>query len=978
MRASRFYSSLLGIALLAGATLTFLPASPARAALEPYAWDVTITSAPSVFDPSGFAVRGTVMTKVTKLPVPGSVGVKPSTYPSQVPSDVPSTVPSQVPSSVEVPPSVPRQVNSTGVPKASVRVRLASTPPIDVFAETNNDGTFTASFTPAALSQTSGAGLALIQVFASENATVAYEGVTVVQPAAQASPSPTVAPSGGPTTTVGKTNESLMGSAFSLMRFPTAASGLINQLSSGALHNCVLLADETARCWGLNSAGQLGDATTINRGSPRAVSGIDRISTLATGGEHTCAIHTVTVDDTAIPGRVSCWGSNASGQLGNSTIITSSKAPVSVEFSEADAAIGAVDIATGWAHTCALLANTTVRCWGSNISGQAGADLSTSIVATPTELLASSTGPGISGVTQLTAGGLHTCGRRATTSLAGQVICWGANYAGQLGDESTADSNWPVLTKLDGTSLVNTASVVAGFAHTCARTSTSLACWGDNSSAQQGTASPAMRDQAAVVAQLTAVSGVTAGGFHTCAIETKKVVCAGSNAYAQLGDDTTTDRSSFVDVKGLTGLEPETIGAGLAHGCTLTTTRAVLCWGSNEFGQIGDGSDFSLPANQRRLRATAVAGLESVTSITAGSAHTCAVSSTNKVRCWGDNAKGQLGNGTILDKVVPTLVPGMVAASLTAGDAHTCALGSDASIRCWGDNAKGQLGDGTVVAKSTPTVITGQTAREVVAGAAHTCSIFDAGALGTADDSVRCWGANALGQVGDNTTVDKLTPTSLAAMTNVTQIAAGGEHTCALFNNATPSLADDFVRCWGSNKFGQIGDGYPVDLRKTPIRVPGLVGVVQIAAGRNHTCARLENGNARCWGANDEGQLGNGTQIGSSIPVSTTMPIDPRALVAGGRSTCVIVGESTPETTDDTASCWGSNSNGQLGDGTTARKVTPPSPISLLGVRRIAVGATHTCAVLSNGTARCWGANGKGQVGDNTTEDRWTPVSISI
>ena len=258
---------------------------------------------------------------------------------------------------------------------------------------------------------------------------------------------------------------------------------------------------------------------------------------------------------------------------------------------------------------------------------------------------------------------------------------------------------------------------------------------------------------------------------------------------------------------------------------------------------------------------------------------------------------------------------------------------------------------------------------DITAGTQHTCAILDNG-------SVSCWGAGNFGQLGGGTDTPDLvrrTPTqtsSLGTDRTAVAISAGRYHTCAL-------LDDGSVSCWGRNFFGQLGDGTTTD-RNTPTQISSLGTdrtAVAISAGERHTCAILDDGSVSCWGSNNGGRLGDGTTTDHSTPTQTsTLGTDRTAIAiaAGGDHTCAILD-------DGSVSCWGNNSQGRLGDGTTTDRLTP-TQTSSLGEGRTAVAITagygYTCAILDDGSVSCWGWNIFGQLGDGTTNDRFTPTAI--
>jgi alpha-tubulin suppressor-like RCC1 family protein len=360
-------------------------------------------------------------------------------------------------------------------------------------------------------------------------------------------------------------------------------------ISAGYQHNCVVIAGGAAKCWGRNDTGQLGDGSTTNRFQPTPVSGLSSgVSVVAAGGGfaggHTCAVMS--------SGTVKCWGTNHSwGQVGDGTTLTRT-APVDVTA----AGQGLVTLSAGARHTCAVVDDGELTCWGDNFFGQLGNDFD--ITGAPTEV------PGLSGVVAVSSGGSHTC----ALSGAGGVKCWGYAAYGQLGDNTFGDTH---------SSPVDVVGLQGG------------------------------------------VAGISAGGTHTCALTTGGgVKCWGDNSFGQLGDGTNTNAGAPVDVTGLAS-GVIAISAGGNHTCAVTAPGGVKCWGANYRGQLGIGSfDFtrSTPADVTGLSAGSAA-------IAAGYEHSCAVSSGGGVKCWGDNAYGQLGDGSTNNSFVPVNVAGFVSGS---------------------------------------------------------------------------------------------------------------------------------------------------------------------------------------------------------------------------------------------------------------------------------------------------------------------------
>jgi cysteine-rich repeat protein len=381
-----------------------------------------------------------------------------------------------------------------------------------------------------------------------------------------------------------------------------------------------------------------------------------------------------------------------------------------------------------------------------------------------------------------------------------------------------------------------------------------------------------------------------AGYGHTCAIlYNKSVKCWGVNKYGELGlgdtdyrGDQPGEMGKNLPVVDLAGSPIIAVAPGIAHTCALTNVGEIKCWGNNKSCQLSDGDQTKTigdePMEMGSNLGTLFLGNFTATAISTRY-HTCAVSKDGVVICWGPNGAGELGLGhtnTECSGAAQNVVNlGKKATAITTGFGHTCALLEDGSVKCWGLNASGQLGlddaesrgDGPgEMGESLPSVNLGtnKKATMIAAGWSHTCAILD-------DGSVKCWGYNALGQLGLGHDVNqgnkpgdmgKLPAVNLGSGKTAKAIAAGGEHTCALLN-------DGSVKCWGSNQRGQLG----LDIGDTSARgdEPNEMGdqlpAVDLGTGKTataittdfeHTCAQLNNGSVKCWGSGEYGQLGLG------------------------------------------------------------------------------------------------------------------------
>ena len=533
-------------------------------------------------------------------------------------------------------------------------------------------------------------------------------------------------------------------------------------------------------------------------------------------------------------------------------------------------------------------------------------------------------------------------GRRSCVLRDGGVRCWGDANRGSLGP-GVVMSSTTVPTAIPG--LEGATSVALGESHGCAvMPDASVRCWGSDEYGALGNGGTTGESPAPVpVPGLTGVTQLAAYGSQTCALAGGRISCWGDR-----------HGKSPLDL-GLADIRQ--IALGNHHGCA-RGEREVLCWGANDHGQLG-------VAGGDRSSAAPVPGLTSPDEIAAAGDYTCARTG-GAVSCWGAGDDAQLGDPARRDDPTPHAIPSLTdAAALALGPTHACALRSSNTVACWGgsdrspfgyprdcvENYTGQnLSPGTsgvmqvYCAAAMP--VPGLThVAALVHGLGHACALTRTGAI-------RCWGGSGYGELGNRdhgahasaAPIDVLfpEPRDRTKSTRAVAVAAQGEWSCAV-------LDDHSVRCWGSSALGQLG---PIikNLSATPIAIPGLTDIADLALGAYHGCARTLTGGARCWGYNGNANLGDGTTDNRRDPITPINLPEIAALSASGDSTgahtCALA-------KDGSVWCWGDNRYGQSLPG-GPQHISPTRVPKLTGITQVVAGLGATC-VLEKGVPLCWG-----------------------
>jgi alpha-tubulin suppressor-like RCC1 family protein len=323
------------------------------------------------------------------------------------------------------------------------------------------------------------------------------------------------------------------------------------------------------------------------------------------------------------------------------------------------------------------------------------------------------------------------------------------------------------------------------------------------------------------------------------------------------------------------------------HHCIVRRSGKVACWGKNTYGQVGDG------ARDDTRELSAAGGVEGAAFVATGRDFSCALGRRGAVVCWGNNEDGQLGDGAgpkpgalSLEPVAVTGLSGV--RQLSLGEYHACALGDDGRVRCWGNGADGQISNADARAFGTPQPVDDLSGvAEIACGASHVCARRRNG-------GVKCWGRNTEGQLGADVSGSRVNPVKVKGLRDAAMLASGHHHSCAVRDGGG-------VVCWGDNKAMQLGPEAGEDKRrKTPVALPGLGEVVQIAAGGRHSCARLRSGRVKCWGDNGRGQLDGNEGPARAEPLVVDAAEGAIDLALGAAQSCALLPKGR-------AVCWGAS-----------------------------------------------------------------------
>ncbi len=624
--------------------------------------------------------------------------------------------------------------------------------------------------------------------------------------------------------------------------------------------------------------------------------------------------------------------------------------------------------------------------------------------------------------TKIAAGATHACGISA-----GAVYCWGTSASGGLGLGSTTTTAVPLIVTGGDLGTKAVSDVTAGANFTCAVASGKAYCWGLGTNGQLGNGGQSSSGTPKAVSTLTGVTSISAGTSHACAVASGKAYCWGLGSNGQLGDGASVQKESPDAVKtdgALAGRTVVGVAAGGAHSCVVADGLA-FCWGAYGSGQLGYGAtaNTNVPA---AVDASGVLMGRSVSQLTAGTSHTCAIAD-GKAFCWGLGTSGQLGNSGSATTSTPVAVTastmsGTVTA-ISAGATTTCAAAAG-NAYCWGAGANYGLGNGSTSNANAPVLangaLSGRTVTAVGAGTSFGCAV-------SSGNPASCWGLGSSYQQGDNASSNNATPgdVTLSGLACPDGSVRTSDTTCSLVQgtdyyyrlgysigtwvapnsswvkattktrdglnpSATSKTNSSITLGWDTAP--EAGQAYPEYTLQRSTSSDGTNAVSlavtgdtaytdagglaptrsfsAVAAGESHTCGIIGS-DLYCWGLNSNGQLGLGDSNPRTVPTKV-VALDGKtvtAVSAGTNHTCAIA--------DGKVYCWGQGTSGQLGNGANNTSYTPVQVSGLSGTATaISAGGGHTCAIVG-GAASCWGANADGQLGNNSTSNSNTPVAVS-
>ncbi|MFA6961193.1 MAG: fibronectin type III domain-containing protein [Opitutaceae bacterium] len=769
-------------------------------------------------------------------------------------------------------------------------------------------------------------------------------------------------------------------------------TGQYTAIAAGQNNSAALKSDGTLYTWGENSYGEIGNGTTVSPVKlPAAVAGLTGVTAIATG-QHTVAANT--------QGEIYSWGYNNKGQLGQGTNANQ----VSFGLVQAFTFASQLELPTLVPDGGQYLTAPTVTVASLNpgvtlrytLDGTEPTAASASIASggslTPPAgfLKVKAFKAGVLSSETKTAvyqfGDQVSVGANYTLALKkdGTVWSWGYNYYGQLGQGNAGEYWYPA--KIE--SLAGVKAISAGTMHSLAlKSDGTVWAWGYNYYGQVGDGTTTQRLAPVAVTGLPEIVAIAAGENFSLALDVNgKVWAWGYNYYNQLGDGTTTTRLSPVAVNGQNELtNVVAIDAGLYFGVALKSDGTVWAWGGNNYGELGTSYNPSISSTPIRSGT-----ITNVVALAAGARHVLALKTDGSVSAWGSNSYGQLGDNTTNNRGVAGAVTltGQYTA-IAAGQNNSAALKSDGILYTWGENSYGEIGNGTTVSPvKLPAAVAGLTGVTAIATGQHTVAANTQG-------EIYSWGYNNNGQLGQGTNANQVSFGLVQAFPFSNQLTLpiftpdGGDYLTAPLvtvasidlgvtlrytldgtepTEASASIASGgtLVPAAGFLKVKAFKAGLLPSETKTAVYQFGD----QVSVGEAYTLALKRDGTVWSWGANNNGQLGQGNMGEYWYPAKIESLAGVKAISAGATHSLALK-------SDGTVWAWGDNSYGQLGDDTTIQQLAPVAVTGLPEIVAIAAGENFSFALDVNGKVWAWGYNYYNQLGDGTATTRLSPVAVN-
>ena len=699
----------------------------------------------------------------------------------------------------------------------------------------------------------------------------------------------------------------------------------MDKIATGEYHTCGIVSGELF-CWGRNVSGELGLSVQdymVTR--PTKVGSSTTWTELALGNTHSCGIDA---------GSLYCWGQNNLGQLGigssGSNVLTPTRVGTDSDWSH---------ISAGASHTCGIRSGE-LYCWGGDSSQQLGNGPSGTFVNSPARVGGSSLWSDVSTGTR------HTCGIDN-----GSLYCWGSDQDGALGNGiGFSASDVPIkIGSSSSWSLVET-----NYNNTCAIDSGSLYCWGRNNQGVLGVGDFANREEPTQVGTMTGWTHVSIGNRTACGIESNKLFCWGDDFHGQLGIGgekgfSAQDASSPVEVDNQK-INWTDVAVGSLHVCAIESSD-VFCWGSANYAQLGIGNSSS----ENIISAVPISKDTDWESLDLSAISGCAIKTSGKLYCWGMGyALGQDSDNPkpgYVKQVGEASNWGMISAG---GSKSICGIAGGA-LYCFGSNIYNSMNMGGFLEKTPKQYGSDLDWEYVSVGSSNYCAIKGG--------ELYCWGSDSSEILGDGPgTTDQLLPVKIGSSNQWTKVAMTefGGHNCG--------INDGKLYCWGSDNYGEVGNGAATGDVDAPEQIGVLTGWTEIANGPGFSCG-IESGSLYCWGADTQGRLGNGT--------GTSNQDSPQKIGALTNWSTVSVGNShSCGIESGRLFCWGRSGESQTGQPDIRSMIESPMQVGTDNTwTTIKAIEDYTCGIKA-GMIYCFGDNAGQQI--RPFQEITSPVKISF